>query len=495
MLSLLTVSGWLRLLTLGSASFVANLLWTTVILGQSTASSASTTETTETSLISPQVQDISSVPQLHQLELPSTNATDLLPACDNDLSDISNASFESHCQAQTELLLAQIVETTEDRLKINFVAEDPRAFTFGIGSEIGEPTALKGPTRLEVTEAIGQPLTLFPVAGFLQQGFGPGERLLLEILADPQAFGLDLSYSIAPKTIPGAFSINVQSSRSFVGVFREGDNDIKLPRGADPWVQREGGGVEYYFPFSSQFSLAGALNYNLVSVRPGAFTTKLTSRDAEGNRVTVSDDGQDTSLTLNFAGWYASLDDLGFPSKGSKLLFGIDTSIPIGDADISYGRFSGNFSQFIPLNIFGFTKGPRVLVLNVQGGTITGDVPPYEAFTIGGINTVRGYKGGDLGTGKSFLVASVEYRFPIANNLKVLVDFDLQGSLFFDYGTDFDTADQVIGKPAVVRDKKGNGYGYGLGVHAKTDFGLIRLEFAFNDRGNFTANFTVGDRY
>lgn len=491
MLTIFPVSGWLKLLTLGSASFLANLLWTTVVWGQSAASSASTTET---SLILPERQDISSVPRLHQLQLPSTNATDLLPTCDNDLSEISNPSIKSHCQAQTKLL-AQIVETTEDRLKINFTSADPRAFTFGLGSEIGEPTALKGPTRLEVTEAIGQPLTDFPVAGFLQQGFGPGQRLLLEILGDPQAFAVDLSYSIAPKTIPGAFSINVQSSRSFVGVFREGDNDIKLPRGADPWVQREGGGVEYYFPFSSQFRLAGAINYNLVSVRPGAFTTRLTSRDAEGNRVTVSDDGLDTLLTLNLAGWYASLDDLGFPSKGSKLVFGIDASIPIGDADISYGRYSGNLSQFIPLNIFGFTKGPRVLVLNVQGGSITGDVPPYEAYTMGGTNTVRGYRGGDLGTGKSFLITSVEYRFPIANNLKVLVDFDLQGTLFFDYGTDFDTADQVIGKPAAVRDKPGDGYGYGLGVHAKTDFGLIRLEFASNDRGNFEANFTVGDRY
>ena len=477
--------------TFGSTSLLANLLWTTVVWGQTAPSSASTTET---ALISPQIQDNNLLPQLHQPEPASTNAADLLPACDNNLSGISQTGFKSHCQAPTELL-AQIVDTTEDKLKIDFVERDPRAFTFGIGSELGEPTALQGPTRLPVSAAIGQVITVFPVAGFLKQGFGPEQRLLLEFLADAQALGLDFSYTIAPKTIPGSFSLNVQTTRAFVGVFREGKNKVKLPRGADPWVQRNGAGVEYYIPFSSQFRLASAVNYQVVSVRSGAFTNQVTPIDEEGNRVTVSDDGQDTLLTLNFAGQYTALDDLGFPSKGSRLLFGIDTAIPTGDANISYGRFTGNFSQFIPFNIFGFTKGPRTLVLNVQGGLMVGDVPPYEAYTMGGKDTVRGYDGGELGTGSHFLIASAEYRFPIANNLKVLVDFDLQGVLFFDYGTDFDTADRVIGKPAVVRDKEGNGFGYGFGLHAKTDYGLIRLEFALNDKDNFVATFSVGDRF
>ena len=46
-----------------------------------------------------------------------------------------------------------------------------------------------------------------------------------------------------------------------------------------------------------------------------------------------------------------------------------------------------------------------------------------------------------------------------------------------------------------MRDKPGDGFGYGLGLHAKTGFGLIRLEFALNDEADFTTYFTVGDRY
>ncbi|MDJ0687471.1 MAG: BamA/TamA family outer membrane protein [Xenococcaceae cyanobacterium MO_188.B32] len=200
-------------------------------------------------------------------------------------------------------------------------------------------------------------------------------------------------------------------------------------------------------------------------------------------------------LTFNLAGLLATVDDLGFPTKGSKLRLGIDTSIPIGDANIAFGRFAGNFSQFIPLNLFGFSKGPRTLILGIQAGTIVGDVPPYEAFSMGGSSSVRGYSGGEVGAGSSFLVASAEYRFPVASDLHILVDFDIQGTLFIDYGTDLDTADEVIGDPANARNKEGDGFGYGLGLHAKTDFGLVRMEFALNDEGDFTAHFTVGDRY
>ena len=490
MSTIFSSSAWLRLFNLGAASFLTNLLWTTVVWGQSTASSASNTQ------ISPSLPETkaSSILQLDQLEQYSTSAADLFPTCDHDISETSHASFPSHCQAQTEQL-AQIVEPTEDRLRIGSEDEDPKAFNFGIGSRLGEPTALKGPTRIGAVTTSGQIDLVFPIAGFLQQGLGTNQRLLLEALGDFQGFGLDLSYTIVPDKIPGAFSLNAQTVRSFVGVFEGGNPDVNLPGGADPWLHRNGGGFDYFFPFSSQFSVASGFNYQLVSVRPGAFTDRVTSRDEEGNRVTVSDDGQDTLLTFDIQGIWATVDDVSFPTKGSRFRFGIDTSIPVGDANISFGRFSGNFSQFIPLNLFGFSKGPKTLILNVQGGTMVGDVPPYEAYTMGGSESVRGYSNGELGSGSSFLVASAEYRFPIASDLKIIIDFDLEGSLFFDYGTNLDTADQVIGKPGIVRNKKGDGFGYGLGLFLKLDVGLVRSEFAFNQDGDFIVHLTVGDRY
>ena len=83
-------SAWLWLFTLGLASFITNLLGATVVWGQSVVSSASNSQT---STIEQQTQS-SSVPQLYQLDRPSTNAADLLPTCNIDLSKISNNNFK-----------------------------------------------------------------------------------------------------------------------------------------------------------------------------------------------------------------------------------------------------------------------------------------------------------------------------------------------------------------------------------------------------------------
>ena len=42
-----------------------------------------------------------------------------------------------------------------------------------------------------------------------------------------------------------------------------------------------------------------------------------------------------------------------------------------------------------------------------------GDLPPYEASPIGGVNSVRGYPEGGIGTGRHFVVASGELRLPV----------------------------------------------------------------------------------
>ena len=506
MFTKLTKSVSLLPLAIGSVSLLVNLTWITSARGQS---AVSPTSTKQNSLVAKQSEQ-EPVLKLDQLELPSKRAFDLLPACDNDPSEVSDSKANPPCQdqngqiAQTDSSTQQgdggggILQPTKDRLQIKFADRDPYGFNFGLGSLIGEPSVLRGGSRLKPSPTVEQILTLFPVGGYFEKGYGPNQRTLFEFVGDAQGVVFDLSHTIIPETFPGQLSFNAQTTRSFVGAF-VGDNNIgtevNLPGGADPWVHRSGGGFEFLFPVSSQFNVATGFNYQLVSVRTGAFTVNTSSVDELGNAVTITDDGQDTLTTFNFAALLKAVDNEAFPTKGTKVALGIDASIPTGDAQISYGRFTGSVSQFLPLNLFGFAKGPKTLVLAFQAGTFAGDVPPYEAFAFGGSSTVRGYKGGAVGTGKSFILASAEYRFPIASDLKVLVDFDLQGALFFDYVNDLNTAGEVIGKPAEVRLKPGNGYGYGLALQARTDFGLIRGDFAFNDAGDFVANFTVGDRY
>lgn len=42
-----------------------------------------------------------------------------------------------------------------------------------------------------------------------------------------------------------------------------------------------------------------------------------------------------------------------------------------------------------------------------------GNFSPYEAFAIGGTNSVRGYEEGGVGSGRSYVVGSGEISFPM----------------------------------------------------------------------------------
>lgn len=44
---------------------------------------------------------------------------------------------------------------------------------------------------------------------------------------------------------------------------------------------------------------------------------------------------------------------------------------------------------------------------------MVGNFSPYEAFAIGGTNSVRGYEEGAVGSGRSYVVGSGEISFPM----------------------------------------------------------------------------------
>ncbi|MEL6402641.1 MAG: BamA/TamA family outer membrane protein, partial [Cyanobacteria bacterium J06626_4] len=142
---------------------------------------------------------------------------------------------------------------------------------------------------------------------------------------------------------------------------------------------------------------------------------------------------------------------------------------------------------YVPVSFLNFSEGPQAIAINVQGGSIIGDFPPYEAFSIGGTNSVRGYEEGDVGTGQSYLQASIEYRFPLFSFLG--------GALFLDAGTDLGTGDNVPGSPGPDRGKPGSGFGYGAGVRVQTPLGPIRVDYGFSDQGDGRLHFGIGERF
>ncbi|MGB3560079.1 MAG: BamA/TamA family outer membrane protein, partial [Geitlerinemataceae cyanobacterium] len=89
-----------------------------------------------------------------------------------------------------------------------------------------------------------------------------------------------------------------------------------------------------------------------------------------------------------------------------------------------------------------------------------------------------------------------EYRFPIAN-----IDSDLfsriRGVVFVDFASDLGSDDDVIGEPARVRNKPGNGLGYGVGLRLGNIpiVDVLRVDFALTDQGDNAIYFGVGERF
>ena len=53
------------------------------------------------------------------------------------------------------------------------------------------------------------------------------------------------------------------------------------------------------------------------------------------------------------------------------------------------------------------------------GGVILGDLPPYEAFPIGGTNSVRGYSEGGVGSGRNYVAGTTALQWPIFGPVEV----------------------------------------------------------------------------
>jgi outer membrane protein insertion porin family len=197
---------------------------------------------------------------------------------------------------------------------------------------------------------------------------------------------------------------------------------------------------------------------------------------------------------------YSTLNDPRNPTKGNFLSLGTEQFISVGENSPTFNRVRGSFTHYIPVEWLKLFKGCRpkpgetkdckqALAFQVSAGSLVGsDIPPYEAFCLGGGNSVRGYYDCDLGVGKSFAEATIEYRFPIFSIIS--------GEIFFDAGTTFGTQGDIPGNPGGLLGKKGEGYSPGIGVIVTTPVGPLRLEAATQDfSSDWRFNLGVGWKF
>lgn len=164
-----------------------------------------------------------------------------------------------------------------------------------------------------------------------------------------------------------------------------------------------------------------------------------------------------------------------WPTKGFVVRTGLEAALPGGD--IQFYRASASNQWYYPL-----TKSLTISLrgeLGLVNAWSTRNLPFYEYFYIGGMGSVRGYKGGSLGPkdenndaygGTRKAVANAEILFPFPG---MRDDKTLRLSAFFDAGS-------VYGGQYSVGTTWQNNlrYSTGLGLAWLSPLGPMRFSFA-----------------
>ena len=277
------------------------------------------------------------------------------------------------------------------------------------------------------------------------------------------------------------YSVRAFGDRRTSEIFNE---DVDLPNGNRVREIRRGGNLRFTRPLGDWRSTLG-LNYTNISTRDR--NLNIARRDELGNPLTFSGTGVDELYTVSFGAIRDRRNNPFNPTSGSIFSLSTEQSIPLGRGNIASNRLLANYIQYVPITLLGISESealPEMLAFNLQAGTVIGDLPPTEAFRLGGRNSVRGYDSGDIGSGRSYFLASGEYRFPVGR--------DVGGVVFVDFASDLGTGDRVLGKPASVRDKPGTGVGVGLGMRVRSPVGLLRLDVGIGDSGE--VKFVLGTK-
>ena len=347
---------------------------------------------------------------------------------------------------------------------------------------------------------------LFGTVSYQQQNLGGrNQKLGAEVQVGQRELLFDLRFTdpwIAGDPNRTSYTANIFRRQSISLIFDGRNNNIETfnpgnpTAGGDrPRVIRTGGGITFTRPLAgnpfknSEWTTSAGFQYQRVAITDRDGNIRRLGRVENSTdpnqqlQLSQSGEGRDDLLLLQVGAARDRRNNPLQPTKGSFLRFGVDQSLPVGLGSIFLTRFRGSYSQYLPVKFTNFNKGAQTLAFNIQGGAVLGDLPPYEAFTLGGSNSVRGYDEGQLASSRNYVQASLEYRFPVFSVVS--------GALFFDVGSDLGSNTRA----AELLNKNGTGYGYGLGVRVQSPLGPIRVDYGINDDGNSRINFGIGERF
>ncbi|KAE9588160.1 putative chloroplast envelope protein translocase, IAP75 [Lupinus albus] len=260
------------------------------------------------------------------------------------------------------------------------------------------------------------------------------------------------------------------------------------------WVDRAGVKAN----ITENFTRQSKFTYGLVM-------EEITTRDESSNICTngqrilpsggISTDGPPTTLSgtgidrMAFLQANITRDNTHFVNGavvGERNVFQVDQGLGIGSQFPFFNRHQLTLTRFLQLMKVEEGAGkspPPVLVLHGHYGGCVGDLPSYDAFTLGGPYSVRGYNMGEIGAARSILELAAELRIPIKGT-------HVYG--FAEHGNDLGSSKSLKGNPTEVYRRLGHGSSYGVGLK----LGLVRAEYAIDHNlGTGALFFRFGERF
>ncbi|XP_050376022.1 protein TOC75-3, chloroplastic-like [Argentina anserina] len=281
------------------------------------------------------------------------------------------------------------------------------------------------------------------------------------------------------------------NSRKLSPVFTGGPGADEVP---PIWVDRAGMKAN----ITENFNRQSKFTYGLVM-------EEITTRDershicSNGQRVLpsggVTEDGPPTTLSgtgidrVAFLQSNITRDNTKFVNGtivGERNVFQVDQGVGIGSKFPFFNRHQLTLTRFFQLKEVEEGAGkppPPVLVLHGHYGGCVGDLPSYDAFTLGGPYSVRGYNMGEIGAARQILELAAELRVPVKGT---------HVYAFAEHGNDLGSSKDVKGNPTEVYRRVGHGSSYGVGVK----LGLVRAEYAVDhNSGSGSVFFRFGERF
>lgn len=246
--------------------------------------------------------------------------------------------------------------------------------------------------------------------------------------------------------------------------------------------EKQGGNISLTRPLTDYLKASARYRLENQNVTNLSDTVSSYIKAQEGRQITSA-----LSFSLN----KNTIDDVLNPTRGMNAEIIAEMAGGLFGGDNKFVSLVATYGRYFPIKFLEsafFVKGTGGMIRGYGGK----EVPIYEKFYVGGINTIRGFKYGEAGPldengeaigSKNQLYANLEWIFPLYKPA------GLKGVIFFDAGNGFDNSSDFTLKTAA-----------GLGIRWFSPLGPIRLELGFNlnrkdDEKGSVFDFTIGTQY